>query len=459
MKRRLFSLSCIFGLVLALPAFANPATDIYYDGQILDTSQPVLNVQDRTMIGFRDYFEAVQAEVEWDEASRTAVTSFEGLDLFIDPDAGLVTANGQTVDLDVAPQIINDRIYLPLRFFSEAMGYQVDFQVLGQDRYRVDLTSASSQPPTDIQAPILPEGSFSIPRLGDFPASAAYYLNGDRLIEVAGLTGSIQHRTIDSQGQVSSQTFKRGGDQYIRDVYIENGEPVIVRNQLPSAPAPYVGPASPSFVQPFAEFSTSLGPVEVYGTDLRQSHYIFRNNQLAYENQDENALVLKMSQAFDPQNARWAKEGHSQAAIVDGQLLIFDQEKLYVDQATPATDFLTGEDRFYTIGVQDQTFSLGAYDLKGHVLRPYQAVASFSGSGPLYLRDSMEIGPTLYLLVANDDQTKLFIVNQETPHDIQVTNLGQGVVFTSFAQDVQGGLYAIAPEHSQYILAPLSSAS
>lgn len=453
-KKGLLGLLCGFGLC-ALPAFAGPTTDIYHNGQLLDTTQPVLNIQDRTMIGFRDYFEAVQAEVHWDDASRTATTSYEAMDFLILPDTGVVMANGQKVDLDVPPQLIEGRIYLPLRFFSEAMGYEVGFEVLGPDHFRVDLTE-SKVPEVEVPAPVLPDKALIFPRPQDYPGSAGYYLAEDKLVEVGGYQGSVKHRTVDQDGQAAVLTFKGAGNQIVRDVYVANGEPVILKGLPQNLPAPYVGPGLPTYTKPFATLDTSLGDAFVYGTDIRASAYVFRQGKLAHQSLNGPGLVLEMAQAFDPAKARWAKEGESQAALVEGTLLIFDQDRLYQDTPTPATDFVTSKNTYYTIGVQGQTFSIGAYDSQGQEKRPYKEATSLAGSGPLYLRDSLDLGDTFYLLVANDTHSQVLALDTQNPNKMDIIPLGQNLTFTSLAQDLAGGLYAVAPLPDTYLVAPIS---
>ncbi|HZG56739.1 copper amine oxidase N-terminal domain-containing protein [Paenibacillus sp.] len=81
----------------------------------------------RTLVPFRAISAALQAEVSFDDATRT-VTVVRG-DVTVKLTLGSDTAyvNGVAVKLDVAAESVNGRTVIPLRFLSEAFGATVDF--------------------------------------------------------------------------------------------------------------------------------------------------------------------------------------------------------------------------------------------------------------------------------------------------------------------------------------------
>lgn len=105
-----------------------PATvTITVEGQPLNLLVPPVIVQDRTMVSVRSVTEAVGGTVEWDPVNRrVTITRYEDtVILAVGKNTALV--NGKTVALEVAPQIVQDRTMVPLRFIAEALGGTVEW--------------------------------------------------------------------------------------------------------------------------------------------------------------------------------------------------------------------------------------------------------------------------------------------------------------------------------------------
>ena|GEM_PF-5619849 len=117
-------------LVLALGAtMSASAADVSINGERVQLgAEPV--VQDgRTLLPVRFVTEAMGANVEWNGETR-AVTISKGdasLVLTIDSNAMAVTRGGstETVNLEVAAQIIGDRTFVPIYAIVEALGATV----------------------------------------------------------------------------------------------------------------------------------------------------------------------------------------------------------------------------------------------------------------------------------------------------------------------------------------------
>lgn len=80
-----------------------------------------------TLVPLRGIIEALGADIEWDDTSKT-VTVVKGDDT-IELTIGQKTAykNGDAVDLNVACKLVNGRTMVPLRFISEAIGADVNW--------------------------------------------------------------------------------------------------------------------------------------------------------------------------------------------------------------------------------------------------------------------------------------------------------------------------------------------
>jgi hypothetical protein len=104
-----------------------PEIKVYLDEQELefDTSPEIVN--NRTFVPMRSIFEALGADMEWSD-SRRDVTASVGLEEINIKIGSTVAIHNTEVDtLDAAPYIKDNRTMLPLRYLSESLGYNVDW--------------------------------------------------------------------------------------------------------------------------------------------------------------------------------------------------------------------------------------------------------------------------------------------------------------------------------------------
>lgn len=81
---------------------------------------------DRTLIPIRAIAEGLGLEVSWDDATRTVkISGKKEISLVIDSEVAEV--DGESVTLDVAAHIVNDRTFVPIRFISENMDAEVEW--------------------------------------------------------------------------------------------------------------------------------------------------------------------------------------------------------------------------------------------------------------------------------------------------------------------------------------------
>ncbi|QOR36398.1 N-acetylmuramoyl-L-alanine amidase [Clostridium sp. 'deep sea'] len=141
--KRVWALVLIAALILNMfnIAFAVNDISLYIDGEKLGNEfKPVL-VNNKSIAPIRIITEKLGSQIKWNGENRT-VTIFNGSSkIVLTIDKNTVTRDSQTFTLDVAPQIINNRTYVPLRFVSEILGYEVKWT--GSAR-RIDINSPSS---------------------------------------------------------------------------------------------------------------------------------------------------------------------------------------------------------------------------------------------------------------------------------------------------------------------------
>lgn len=77
----------------------------------------------RTMLPLRALEEILDAKVIWNDATRTASFTRDGLTALIQIDGNKIAlSNGETIDLDAKPLNIDGRIYLPLVHVGQVFG-------------------------------------------------------------------------------------------------------------------------------------------------------------------------------------------------------------------------------------------------------------------------------------------------------------------------------------------------
>ena len=147
-------LGLLAALMLTVPAFAHPLITVYVDGEQLSFDQPPIIQDDRTLVPMRKIFEALDAQVIWDEADQTVMAMHnEDIIMLQIGEAGLYK-NGELVyTMSVPAQIINDRTLVPLRAVAESLGASVAWDGV---KYVIDIHSdGTSKKPTgsEQQAP------------------------------------------------------------------------------------------------------------------------------------------------------------------------------------------------------------------------------------------------------------------------------------------------------------------
>lgn len=134
-----FIVAAVSALSISTATFAdNNVPSVYLNGEKLtftDNVNPYIDeASERTLVPMRDIFEAVGATIQWDEATNTVI-AVKG-DSFVTLQIGSPKAfvNSEEYILDVNAVIKEDKTFVPLRFVSEALGAQVDWD---NDNYAV----------------------------------------------------------------------------------------------------------------------------------------------------------------------------------------------------------------------------------------------------------------------------------------------------------------------------------
>ncbi|ARU61825.1 hypothetical protein CBW65_12880 [Tumebacillus avium] len=103
----------------------NSKVNVYVNGATLKVDQPAIVKNDRTLVPLRAIFEALGAEILWDEKTQTVTATREDTVIKLQLKSKNAVVNGKTVTLDVPAESINYRTMVPVRFVSEALDAHV----------------------------------------------------------------------------------------------------------------------------------------------------------------------------------------------------------------------------------------------------------------------------------------------------------------------------------------------
>ena len=98
---------------------------ILLDGKAVEfDSAPIID-NGRTLVPLRAIFEAMNAEVDWDDATKTVSAARGDIKIKMTIGDNMLYVNGNPVALDVPAKIINSRTMVPVRAISESFGVDV----------------------------------------------------------------------------------------------------------------------------------------------------------------------------------------------------------------------------------------------------------------------------------------------------------------------------------------------
>jgi len=102
-----------------------PPLRVFLDGSALALNPSPLIVNGRTLVPLRGVFEAMDITVDYDAQNRTITSTKGSQTLLMTLGSRKAFVNGREILLDVPPQIMNDRAFVPARFIAESFGAEV----------------------------------------------------------------------------------------------------------------------------------------------------------------------------------------------------------------------------------------------------------------------------------------------------------------------------------------------
>jgi len=142
-KRMMFLWVLVLLLCFTTPALA---AQVYVDGQKLDVS--TASDSGTTLVPLRAIFQALGATVDWDSSTQTVTASKTQTTVKIQIGSNTAYKNGQPVMLQVPGRIISGNTMVPLRFVSESLGANVNWDGATQTITIISVGATGSAPPS-----------------------------------------------------------------------------------------------------------------------------------------------------------------------------------------------------------------------------------------------------------------------------------------------------------------------
>ncbi|MBE7054375.1 MAG: hypothetical protein E7391_08950, partial [Ruminococcaceae bacterium] len=118
-----------------LKKLANAGISVYINDNRLSfigDAKPQI-IDSRTLVPMRKIFESLGAYINWDDTTKTVTAKKSNKEIKLTIGSDTAYIDGITATLDVAPQIIDSRTMVPVRFIAEALGCEVNWD--GEKQY------------------------------------------------------------------------------------------------------------------------------------------------------------------------------------------------------------------------------------------------------------------------------------------------------------------------------------
>lgn len=129
----------VFGISAAASADA-PVT-VYVNGTKLASDVDPIIENGRTLVPMRAIFEALGADVEWTDETKTATATKGNVTIEIAAGSSLMHKNGGSISLDVGAKIVGSRMLVPARAVSEGLDAKVEWH---ETKRRVVIVSSGA---------------------------------------------------------------------------------------------------------------------------------------------------------------------------------------------------------------------------------------------------------------------------------------------------------------------------
>ena len=422
---------------------------IFYNASLVSTAQPALLENGRFSLALRDFFEGIGVPVEWDSISRSATVTTENKLVVIYPDTGKITINGQPMLVEALPQMVGYHIYVPLRFLSEQLGYEVAYSV-ENDTHVVRITGTAPE--------LLKVNDGAVTRIKnrtimpDEPENAQhhdnytqwkenhvrYFVDANGLLHQLVSTGNtdkvLEIRHIDpAKAAVDQSTYTLPETMMALGPVTAAGQKSFELTLDPAQSSRYVGIGEPISTKAAAIFDTGIGCLLLYSSKATDTILSLDTQNGAvkgtYEEPQHGYVLdtIELDQTLTDTSYAVSNDGRY-AFLLDGYLLIIDpssDESIY-------SELLSGDledgsvtaigDRFIITGTENSHFTghmgfyTAVYNNDGQCQRFYTnqtAKHSQTDWGYLQVLDQYTKGSMIYTLLKTNWDNYLAVYDAE----------------------------------------------
>ncbi|NPV44454.1 MAG: copper amine oxidase N-terminal domain-containing protein, partial [Firmicutes bacterium] len=96
-------------------------------GKLAKFDVPPVVKAGRTLVPFRAITEALGAEVSYDPETMTVTVTKGDIEVILTLGSTIAVVNGEEVEMDTNPELISNRTFVPIRFLSQALGADVEY--------------------------------------------------------------------------------------------------------------------------------------------------------------------------------------------------------------------------------------------------------------------------------------------------------------------------------------------
>lgn len=389
--------------------------DVYYNGQQLTLHQPAVIQEGRTLFALRDMAEQMNVDVEWDNATRLASITYKEKTITLQPDLQRVLINGKAQQIDVGPQIIEDRIYLPVRYLFELLDGDVFYRSYEDGRTVVSVNSKDSYINYVTTTGRLTKAIRNVENANT--NNPVIMTHDGNVLELISDNGSIDlYRTTQTLSRTDKQTEDAVFHKQITDIIEDDGQYFAVLDEVQSSH--YVGSGyRPNGSAILEGIYTPQGRFIFYGSEASVS-------TLALENTD--GFVSKKVQGYllDVSGSDRTIRDRSYAVnnsagygfLTDGQLLLIGNVPAKgfqilscdtISETMRTGKLFTQGSNFYVLGSDTsendkQEIFVTSYNGQGQKINSYVAVSHLSDiENYRYLNiiDAVQIDDKAYMLL------------------------------------------------------------
>ncbi|MBQ3181341.1 MAG: N-acetylmuramoyl-L-alanine amidase [Clostridia bacterium] len=130
------------------------------DGKTINCEVPPIVFDDYSVVPARDVFEAMGATVDWNALNQKVTVKYDDVKVEVFINKRAVKVNSVEKTAPIPAKLINGKTMIPVRFVSEALGFDVDFDS-STDTILIDTKKTTTQKP-EVSNPAAPKPTYDI---------------------------------------------------------------------------------------------------------------------------------------------------------------------------------------------------------------------------------------------------------------------------------------------------------